>query len=206
MKERLDSIRKEFLWWPMLIVLAVILLDQITKVWTVSASSGANPSLIKVISQDFFNIVHYRNKGAAWGMFSNNTSILAVISLLAFVYFIVDFPSLTEGIKFRKFSWALLIGGVFGNFIDRAFRPEGVIDMIEVFIPVPSFMQSFVGGYVRLTDFGAYHFPAFNIADSGICVGVVFYFVHVVFFSKKKDKSEEELEAGKENDEKKQAQ
>ena len=145
MKERLDSIRKTFLWWPMLIVLAVILLDQITKIWTISASNGANPTLISEIVTDYFNIVHYRNKGAAWGMFSNNTSILAVISLLAFIYFIIDFPSLTEDIKFRKFSWSLLIGGVFGNFIDRAFRPEGVVDMVEVFIPVPSFLHSSLG-------------------------------------------------------------
>ena len=205
MKERLESIRKTFLWWPMLIVLAVILLDQITKIWTVSASDGSNPVLIKVIFNDFFNIVHYRNKGAAWGMFSNRTSILAIISFVAFVYFIFDFPSLTEDIKFRKFSWSLLIGGVFGNFIDRAFRPDGVVDMLEVFIPVPSFLHSFAERFVRLTDFGAYHFPAFNVADAGICVGVISYFIHVVFFSKKKEEAAK-LEVEKESDENKQAQ
>ena len=190
----------------MLIVLAIILLDQLTKVWTISASDGANPSLIKVILNDYVNIVHYRNKGAAWGMFSNNTSILAVISLLAFIYFIFDFPALTENIKFRKFSWSLLIGGVFGNFIDRAFRPEGVVDMLEVFIPIPSFLHSFVEKFVRLTDYGAYHFPAFNVADAGICVGVLSYFFHVVFFSKKKEDVKEQVESGKEAEEKKQAQ
>jgi len=204
-KQRLESIRKTFLWWPMLIVLAVILLDQITKIWTVSASSGANPSLITVVFDDYFNIVHYRNKGAAWGMFSNSTPILAIISLLAFIYFVFDFPALTENIKFRKFSWSLLIGGVFGNFIDRAFRPEGVVDMVEVFIPIPSFMHSFVEKFVRLTDYGAYHFPAFNVADAGICVGVLCYFVHVVFFSKKKEETDK-VEDKQKNEEEKQAQ
>ena len=175
----------------MLIVLAVILLDQITKIWTVGASDGRNPTLITVVIQDYFHIVHYRNKGAAWGMFSNSTYILAIISLLAFIYFIFDFPSFTENIPFRKFVWALLIGGVFGNFIDRAFRPEGVVDMLEVYIPIPSFMQAFVEKYVSLTHYGAYQFPAFNVADSGICVGVFLYFFHVMFFSRKENKAEE---------------
>ena len=203
MKERLESIKKTFLWWPMLIVLAVIILDQITKVWTISASNGANPSLISEIVSDYFNIVHYRNKGAAWGMFSNNTSILAVISLLAFIYFIFDFPALTEGYNFRRFSWSLLIGGVFGNFIDRAFRPDGVVDMVEVFIPVPSFLHSSVGKY--LTANGTYHFPAFNVADAGICVGVFLYFFHVLFFSKKNEeegKAKESTDADSKAEEK----
>ena len=204
MNQRLESIKKTFLWWPMLIVLAVIILDQGTKVWTVMASGNQNPSLIKVIISDYFNIVDYRNTGAAWGMFSNNTLPLAIISLVAFIYFIFDFPSLTENIPFRKFSWAILIGGVFGNFIDRFFRTGGVVDMIEIFIPVPGFLQSFVSKFIQLTANGTYRFPAFNIADSGICVGVVLYFIHVVFFSKKTENGDSEVKA--ENSEEKQAQ
>ena len=82
----------------------------------------------------------------------------------------------------------MLIGGVFGNFIDRFFRRE-VIDMIEVFIPMPSFME----GILRLTPNGTYQFPAFNIADSAICVGVFLYFFHLIFFSKK-ETGEKEVE------------
>ena len=202
MKQRFESIQKTFLWWPMLIVLAVIILDQVTKVWTISASGGFNPSLIKVIIADYFNIVDYRNTGAAWGMFSNSTLPLAIISLLAFIYFIYEFPSLTENITFRKFSWSLLIGGVFGNFIDRFFRSGGVVDMIEVYIPIPGFLQSFVQKFIQLTANGTYRFPAFNIADSGICVGVLLYFIHVLFFSKKKEDEEELVKAEKAEEEK----
>lgn len=194
MNNRLESIRKTFLWWPMLVALAVIILDQVTKLWTISASGDVAPSLIKVIIQDYFNIVDYRNKGAAWGMFSGSTLPLAIISLLAFIYFVFDFPSLTENIPFRKFAWAILIGGVFGNFIDRFFRRE-VVDMIEVFIPMPSFMEK----VIRLTPNGTYQFPAFNIADSGICVGVFLYFIHVIFCSKKKNNTEDGAENIEEN-------
>jgi len=184
----------------MLTVLAIILLDQITKIWTISASGNLAPSVIKVIISDYFNIVDYRNTGAAWGMFSNNTIALSIISLLAFIYFVFDFPSLTENIPFRKFAWSLLIGGVFGNFIDRFFRRE-VVDMIEVFIPMPKS----AGRFLHLTSNGTYQFPAFNIADSGICVGVVLYFIHVLFFAKKKKPVEETVKKD-ETEEHKQAQ
>jgi signal peptidase II len=179
----------------MFLTLAVIVLDQATKVWTLSASGDNAGTRIKEIIPNYFYFVDYRNTGAAWGMFSNNPLPLSIISLLAFFYFIFDFPALTEGIKFRKFTWAILIGGVFGNFIDRFFRRE-VIDMIEVIIPIPSFLESLASKIVRLTPHGNYQFPAFNIADSAICVGVFLYFFHVIFFSKKKDEvPDEKVEA-----------
>ena len=73
MKKRLEEIKKSLLWWPILIVLAVIVLDQITKIWTLSASGNVphGPALYVVI-EDYFNFVDYRNTGAAWGMFSGN--------------------------------------------------------------------------------------------------------------------------------------
>lgn len=188
MKDRFSKIKESYLWWPMFVTLAVIILDQITKIWTLDASGNMSGTVISVVIEDYFRFVDYRNTGAAWGMFSNNPLPLSMISLAAFFYFIFDFPALTEGIKFRRFSWAMLIGGVFGNFIDRFFRRE-VIDMIEVFIPMPSFME----GILRLTPNGTYQFPAFNIADSAICVGVFLYFFHLIFFSKK-ETGEKEVE------------
>jgi signal peptidase II len=201
-KKRLEEIKTSLLWWPTLIVLAVIILDQITKIWTLQASGDIphGPPLYVVI-EDYFNFVDYRNTGAAWGMFSGNPRLLSMVSLLAFIYFIYDFPNLTEGIGFRRFSWALLIGGVFGNFIDRFFRLE-VIDMIQVNIPFPEFTHSMLPSFIRLNENGMYNFPAFNIADAGICVGVFLYLVHVVFFSKKKVIDEKSKKAETEKAEK----
>ena len=59
-----------------------------------------------------------------------------------------------------------------GNGIDRAFRPDGVVDMIEVFIP-----------YIYKS--GWYRFPAFNVADAAICVGTILYVI-VSFIPQKK--------------------
>lgn len=170
----------------MLVALAVIILDQITKFWTVYASGDIPGIDLYTVVEGYFKFVDYRNTGAAWGMFSDYTRLLSMISLGAFIYFIYDFPNLTEKINFRRFSWALLIGGVFGNFLDRFFRLE-VVDMIQVNIPFPEFSHSLVGNFIRLSTDGKYFFPAFNIADSGICVGVFLYLFHVIFFSKKKD-------------------
>ena len=50
-----------------------------------------HPRLIREIIPNFFNIVHYRNKGAAWGMGSDHTPILAAISFIAFFYILLEF-------------------------------------------------------------------------------------------------------------------
>jgi len=156
------------LWWPCVITVLTVIIDQWSKIATINN--------IK-IHEDFwrsgyFYLTHHLNKGAAWGIGSGYTFLLSMVSLAAAIYFIWDFPALTEGKKFRKFTWSLLIGGVLGNWIDRLFRGE-VIDMLGVDIPL-------LGGEV-------YRFPIFNIADSAICVGVFLYFIHVVFFSPKNE-------------------
>ena len=70
-----------------------------------------------------------------------------------------------------------------GNGIDRAFRPDGVVDMIEVFIP-----------YIYKS--GTYRFPAFNIADSAITVGIAMIIIwQKRFFDEEESSSEEPAEA-----------
>jgi signal peptidase II len=159
--------------WPFVLCMVIIALDQLTKVWTVKASEYS-PSLIKVIITDVFNLVHYRNKGAAWGMGSDYTPVLAAISFIFFFYILFEFSKLCENRKINFLAISLLLGGIMGNGIDRAFRPDGVVDMIEVFIP-----------YIYKS--GTYRFPAFNIADSAICVGT-FLFLIASFFNKKAQK------------------
>ena len=63
-----------------------------------------------------------------------------------------------------------------GNGIDRAFRPEGVVDMIEVFIPF-------------VNKGASYRWPAFNIADAAICVGVILYIIASLIAEKNKKKN-----------------
>ena len=157
---KLKEIKESLFPLPAIIATIVIFLDQWTKYLTVKANH-IHPSLIHTVHDQLFNIVHYRNKGAAWGIFDEYTNMLAIISLLASIYLIFNFKLLVEGSFFRSISLALILGGIIGNWIDRQFYPEGVIDMIEVFIPLPKFLAN-----------SSYQFPAFNIADSSITIGI----------------------------------
>ncbi|WDE98785.1 signal peptidase II [Lentisphaera profundi] len=161
--DRFKDLKVDFIGWPSLLCVTLIALDQITKVMTIQATPYS-PRLIKEIIPGFFNLVHYRNKGAAWGIGSSHTNILAIVSFVAFFVILFEFPKLCEKRKINFLAISMMLGGIMGNGIDRAFRPAGVVDMIEVFIP-----------YVIKE--GWYRFPAFNIADSAICVSVFIYII-----------------------------
>jgi len=172
-KERIAELKVDFYGWPSILCISLIVLDQLTKVITIQATPY-HPRLIKVIIPDYFNLVHYRNKGAAWGMGSDHTPVLAAISFIAFFYILFEFSKLCEKRKINFLAISMLLGGIMGNGIDRAFRPEGVVDMIEVFIPF-------------VNSGASYRWPAFNIADAAICIGVILYIIASLKAVKKKE-------------------
>lgn len=102
----------------------------------------------------FFSITYVRNEGAAWSLFSGNQIFLIIMSFLAlyviFNYFIKD-KTLNQ---LELWSYGLLLGGIFGNLIDRV-------------------MRGYVTDFFDFTIFN-YHFPVFNIADICIVIGVFF--------------------------------
>ena len=118
-----------------------------------------------VLIPGFFRIVHWRNLGAAWGIFAGHTWLLGVLSLCALVALIIFFDYLTEGKKLLAYPFGVLIGGIAGNMIDRFFYEDGVIDFIRF-------------------EF----WPAFNIADSAICCSVIFLVVVNFLYTKKEGK------------------
>ncbi len=109
------------------------------------------------IVPSFFSITYVRNEGAAWSLFSGNQVFLIIMSFIAlyviYVYFIKN-KSLST---LELWSYGLLLGGIFGNLIDRVLR-------------------GFVTDFFDFTIFN-YHFPVFNIADIGIVIGVFFTIV-----------------------------
>ena len=159
-----DSARPISFWgWPALVSLAVFILDQLTKLYFCNRFELGN-DVINVIP-GFFNLVHYRNTGGAWGMLGGYTWILGLISLAAFVGFIIIFKKQNKGNRLIAASFALLIGGIAGNMVDRIFRGS-VVDFLDFFI-------------------GDCHWPAFNVADSAICVSMA---ALIVLMSFQKDK------------------
>ncbi|NOY74335.1 MAG: signal peptidase II [Kiritimatiellaeota bacterium] len=131
-----------------------LVLDQITKSVIVDKVDYA----ITVIP-GFFNIVKVGNKGAAWGMFYGYTWALLGVSTLFLVGVVFFLRSLTEGYWERYYALSLVVGGVLGNSIDRIWRGGTVVD----------FLDFYISGYP--------HWPAFNVADSAIFVGVATYII-----------------------------
>jgi signal peptidase II len=137
-----------------LIALAVLALDQITKFMVLSLLP---PSQERVVLDGFFKFVHWENTGAAWSFFT-----IAIISWPSFRFWrwraffsggaIFIFKTLLGQI-----SLGLIFGGIAGNLVDRL-RYHKVIDFLRFYLDRR-------GG----EEIG---FPAFNMADSAICVGV----------------------------------
>jgi len=134
------------------ISLAVTTIDQVVK--RIIFSNLNLGQRIPVIP-DFFNITYGQNTGAAWGIFQGGNAWLIALSLVVLtVLFFFRSHFFSDGVL-NKVAMGLMIGGILGNLIDRVHHGF-VVDFLD-FI------------------FWGWHFPAFNVADSGICVGVALY-------------------------------
>lgn len=132
-----------------LIVSVVVILDQITKYL---ARTYIGPfETIEILP--VLNLVNVHNEGAAFGMFrSFGNEFFIVISVFAIIF--IAWVAITGREDHRIFS--LLAGGALGNLIDRISLGH-VIDFIDVTV-------------------AGYHWPAFNVADSSLTVGVFLMF------------------------------
>lgn len=96
----------------------------------------------------FIKIVHWKNTGAAFGLFKDASTILAILAMIVALAIILYFPRIPKHEKLMRIALAMQLGGALGNLIDR-FKLGYVVDFIQL---------------------GS--FPVFNIADSSITVGV----------------------------------
>lgn len=135
------------------IAVLVVVLDQLSKAWilaTLRVHEG-----FPVIG-GFFNIVHVRNPGAAFGFLAGAPPLfrylfflsITLAAIVLILYYLranrIEEPSLVSAL-------ALILAGAVGNLIDRV-RFGEVVDFLDVYI-------------------GSYHWPAFNVADAAITVG-----------------------------------
>ncbi|MGI6355285.1 MAG: signal peptidase II [Lentisphaeria bacterium] len=144
-----DSAWLRFFGWPGLLALLVLVADQASK-WLVVTHWPVGT--VRTVIPGFFNLVHVRNPGAAWGILAEHTWLLGVLSLAAFVAIVIFFRRLHEGSRLAAMALGAVQGGIAGNLIDRWVR-HSVVDFLDFHL-------------------GGMHWPAFNIADSAICVGV----------------------------------
>jgi signal peptidase II len=139
------------------IAACVFVLDRLTKIWIENNVSTYDS--FHVIP-GFFDIVHAKNRGAAFGMFAEGDSQLRTflligvsLAVLVFISFVLLRPSKSEGAASRMtvYGLSLVMGGALGNIYDRI-----------VYGMVTDFLEFYLGEY---------RFAAFNVADSAITVG-----------------------------------
>jgi signal peptidase II len=157
-----------------IILLALLGLDQLSKHLVLSHLDlyEARPLI-----PGFFNLVHVTNKGAAFSMFASVDSPLrhyffVAVNSAAFVGLTIASWKMSAQHLLYRVSLAMIAAGAVGNLIDRL-RFGAVIDFLDFYV-------------------GSYHWPAFNVADSAICVGVALLFVmNVIEMKKEKNGSNE---------------
>jgi signal peptidase II len=135
-------------------VTAIVVVDQLTKV-IVDRTMPLHHSIPLV--DGLFNLTYVRNTGAAFGIFSGSHEafrlpFLILVSVVAIGFIFVMLRRLREGETGLVTALAFILGGAIGNLIDRLIYGE-VIDFLDVY-------------------WRNYHWPAFNIADSFITIGV----------------------------------
>ena len=129
-----------------------LLLDQATKLY-IDRSMQLFDSI--PVLTNFFSITYVRNRGAAFSFLSDAAWRLPFfigISLVASIAILVAFHKLRDDQKLAQVSLAMIFSGAVGNLIDRV-RLGEVIDFLDA-------------------HWYRHHWPAFNVADSLICVGV----------------------------------
>jgi signal peptidase II len=148
--------------WIIRPALVIILLDQISK-WSIIHFLGVHES---VTVTDFFNLVHVRNRGMAFGLmnrpdFDAGFYLLTVSTVVAIFLLLAWFFKLKKEGARIAFGLSLVLGGAVGNLIDRL-RFREVIDFLDFHL-------------------GQYHWPSFNVADSAITVGTFWVAIILIF-------------------------
>ena len=139
--------------WFLAVSSTIILFDQLSKNWMLELIFA--PAR-QIVLTPFLNLTPVWNSGISFGLFQDNPMVgRLMIPLLAVLVVLWLFFSLYELSRLQRFAAGLIAGGAIGNVIDRI-RFERVVDFLDF--------------HVR-----TYHWPAFNLADSAIFMGVVFW-------------------------------
>jgi signal peptidase II len=152
-----------------IITALVLVLDQATKI-VVDRAMELYQSI--PVIDGLFSITYLRNKGAAFSFladFHYRLPFFILISLAALVVIAVAFRRLRDDQRLAAISLSLIFAGALGNLIDRA-RLGEVIDFLDVY-------------------WKTHHWPAFNVADSAICVGVALLACDMLLEERRKPKT-----------------
>lgn len=144
--------------WVMVIATIVVALDQWTKnlveanipLWQ---AYPPFPSLAQ-----YFNLVHYQNSGAAFGLLRGQAGLFVVVAVVVIVIIVMYSRFLTYDGWWMRLALGLMLGGAVGNLVDRVTQGGLVTDFMRFTVTI--------GGRV-------YEWPSWNVADASIVVGTI---------------------------------
>lgn len=142
----------------------VVLVDQVSKALIFEFLSQGQPTMFVT---SFFNLVAAWNTGVSFSMFNNlgNYGVYILSGFSLMVIILLMYWLCREKSRLMQLALGFVIGGALGNVIDRV-RIGAVFDFLDVHI-------------------GEHHWPAFNVADSFICIGAVLIILGNVRFTKR---------------------
>ena len=144
----------------LILIIALIVIDQITKLLTLNYLLPVNS--VEII-KNILSFTYVENRGAAFGIMQNSRIIFLIFTVILIGAIIIYTIKTKPQNKLYLVSTSLIIAGGMGNFIDRLFRGY-VVDMIEV-----TFIE----------------YPVFNFADICVVIGAILFCIYMFF-----DKSE----------------
>ena len=161
---------------PVGIAVTVVIVDQLTKLWIMATFTLHEQ---QNIIPGFFDLVYVTNTGAAFGFLAGSKTWLrqaffVAVAILAIIVIVFAYGHLKKQAKIFIYALGLIAGGAVGNLIDRL-RFGSVVDFLDFYL-------------------GSYHWPAFNVADSAITVGVTLFLLETLLqHMEEKKKIREEI-------------
>ena len=161
----------------LLIIAAILLIDQLTKYL---ATTYLQPRQMIPVLGDFLRLTYVENTGMAFGIDINNRFLFNLLSLTAIGIIFFYLFHMRHHEKMRL-SLAIILGGAFGNLIDRFFHGRVVdfldLDFFDVTVPGMSFLVW------ELPALPFYRWPVFNIADMAVSTGMLIILFTTLFQS-----------------------
>ncbi len=140
-----------------LIIIATIIVDQLSKFWIVS-----NFDLYEsqTIIDGFLSLKYVQNTGAGFSILEGKMLFLLLVTCVALIFLLYLLFKANDKAILEKVSISLMIGGALGNFIDRL-------------------NLGYVVDFIACNIFG-YPFPVFNLADSFLTIGVLLFIINIL--------------------------
>ena len=144
------------------LIVALVFFDQWTKYFIKSNFSLYQS---KPVIENFFHLTYITNDGMAFGLsFPGGKKLLLLMTIILTLFIIIFLWKERNGHPLLKYGLVFILSGAFGNLIDRLLNGE-VVDFLDFMV-------------------GDFHWYVFNIADSSVIIGMVFFIIHSFIFNK----------------------